>query len=180
MRVTLTSIKDCYIVSWDKIEDERGYFQVPFNSKEFKDLTDIDFKIIQENESFSSKNVIRGLHFQKPPFEQAKLVRCVYGNVTDVIVDIRKDSPSYGEVVKVELNGGSTQSVFVPRGCAHGFSTHTRAIFNYKVDNLYSKDSEGGIIYNDPDLNIDWGVKKNPKISEKDLTLPFFKELDIY
>jgi dTDP-4-dehydrorhamnose 3,5-epimerase len=108
------------------------------------------------------------------------LVRCIYGGVTDVILDIRKYSPTYGRVVKVELKGGDSQSVFVPKGCAHGFSTQSRAVFNYKVDNVYSKDSEGGVIYNDPELNIDWNVGKKPKISDKDLLLPFFKDLDIY
>jgi len=180
MKVLETSIKDCYIIQWDKYNDRRGHFQVPFNLDEFTKVTGIEFNICQENESFSKKNVIRGLHFQKPPFDQAKLVRCTYGEVTDVIVDIRKDSPSYGNVVKVKLNGGSCKSVYVPKGCAHGFSTQTKAIFNYKVDNQYSKESEGGIIYNDPELNIDWGVTKKPKISEKDLELPFFKEVDIY
>lgn len=180
MKILKTKIHDCYIIQWDKFNDRRGYFQVPFNSEEFKDETGIQFKFIQENESFSKKNVIRGLHFQKPPFEQAKLVRCTYGEVLDVIVDIRKDSPTYGEVVTVKLNGGSGKSVFVPRGCAHGFSTQTKAIFNYKVDNLYIKESEGGIIYNDPSLKIDWKVNKKPKISSKDLELPFFKDLDIY
>lgn len=180
MRVISTSIKDCYILQWDKFNDRRGYFQVPFNQDIFNEVTGLDFNIVQENESYSKKNVIRGLHFQKPPHEQAKLVRCTYGEVTDVIVDIRKESPTYGGVVTVKLNGGDCKSVFVPRGCAHGFSTQTKAIFNYKVDNIYNKESEGGIIYNDPDLNIDWGVNKKPKISEKDLELPFFKDLDIY
>ena len=108
------------------------------------------------------------------------MVRCTYGEVLDVIVDIRKDSPTYGNVVTVKLNGGSNKSVFVPKGCAHGFSTQTKAIFNYKVDNIYNKESEGGVIYNDPTLKIDWNVKKNPKLSSKDLELPFFKDLDIY
>jgi len=100
--------------------------------------------------------------------------------VTDVIVDMRNDSPTYGNVVKVKLKGLSTRSVFVPRGCAHGFSTQTEAIFNYKVDNQYNKESEGGVLYNDPQLNIDWEVGQEPIISEKDLLLPFFKDLDIY
>lgn len=180
MKITETSIKDCYIIQWDKYNDRRGYFQVPFNLYEFIESTGVQFNIVQENESFSKKNVIRGLHFQKPPYEQAKLVRCTYGEVLDVIVDIRKDSPTYGNVVTVKLNGGSCKSVFVPRGCAHGFSTQTKAIFQYKVDNVYNKESEGGIIYNDPDLNIDWNVSKKPKVSGKDLELPFFKDLDIY
>lgn len=180
MNLTKTEIKDCYIIEWDEFIDERGVFSVPFNVDEFNRKTNLDFNIVQENESMSHKNVIRGLHFQKQPYEQAKLVRCTTGEVTDVIVDMRKDSLTYGNVVKVTLKGLDNKMVFVPRGCAHGFSTQTDAIFNYKVDNQYNKESEGGIIYNDDQLNIDWGVEEEPIISEKDLLLPFFKNLDIY
>jgi dTDP-4-dehydrorhamnose 3,5-epimerase len=180
MNLIETKIQDCFIIEWDDFMDERGVFSVPFNVDEFNHQTNLDFKIIQENESMSNKNVIRGLHFQKQPYEQAKLVRCTTGEVTDVIVDIRKESPTYGNVVKVTLKGMSNRSVFVPRGCAHGFSTQTEAIFNYKVDNQYNKESEVGVFYNDPQLNIDWGVEHEPKLSEKDLLLPFFKDLDIY
>lgn len=180
MNIIETDIKDCYIIESERFHDDRGHFTVPFNTDEFEEKTGIDFHMIQQNQSFSEKNVVRGLHFQRPPFMQAKLVRCVYGSVLDVIVDIRPDSPTYGNVVSVELKGGYDRSVFVPRGCAHGFSTQSRAIFQYSVDNAYSKASEGGIIYNDPDLDIDWGVSKTPKLSEKDLELPFFKDVDIY
>jgi len=180
MKLTQTEIKDCYIVEWDRFDDDRGFFNVPFNTEEFHSKTGIDFKIVQENESMSKKGVIRGLHFQKPPYEQAKLVRCVYGQVLDVIVDIRPDSPSYAKIVTVQLNGGLRRSVFVPKGCAHGFSTKNRALFQYKVDNKYNKESEGGIIYNDPQLNINWEVMGKVKISDKDLVLPFFKDIDIY
>jgi dTDP-4-dehydrorhamnose 3,5-epimerase len=180
MKLTKTDINDCYIVEWDRMDDNRGFFNVSFNTEEFYDKTGIDFKIVQENESMSKKGVIRGLHFQKPPYEQAKLVRCVYGQVLDVIVDIRPDSTSYGKVVTVQLNGGLRRSVFVPKGCAHGFSTKNRALFQYKVDNQYNKESEGGIVYNDPQLNINWEVMGKVKISDKDLVLPFFKDIDIY
>lgn len=180
MNLTKTEIKDCYIIEWDEFIDERGVFSVPFNVDEFNRKTNLDFNIVQENESMSHKNVIRGLHFQKQPYEQAKLVRCTTGEVTDVIVDMRKDSLTYGNVVKVTLKGLDNKMVFVPRGCAHGFSTQTDAIFNYKVDNQYNKESEGGIVYDDDQLNIDWGVEEEPIISEKDLLLPFFKNLDIY
>ena len=180
MKLSQTSIEDCYIVEWDRMDDNRGFFNVSFNTEEFYDKTGIDFKIVQENESMSKKGVIRGLHFQKPPYEQAKLVRCVYGQVLDVIVDIRPDSTSYGKVVTVQLNGGLRRSVFVPKGCAHGFSTKNRALFQYKVDNQYNKESEGGIVYNDPQLNINWEVMGKVKISDKDLVLPFFKDIDIY
>lgn len=180
MKLTKTDINDCYIVEWDRMDDNRGFFNVSFNTEEFYDKTGIDFKIVQENESMSKKGVIRGLHFQKPPYEQAKLVRCVYGQVLDVIVDIRPYSTSYGKVVTVQLNGGLRRSVFVPKGCAHGFSTKNRALFQYKVDNQYNKESEGGIVYNDPQLNINWEVMGKVKISDKDLVLPFFKDIDIY
>jgi len=180
MNLTKTEIKDCYIIEWDEFIDERGVFSVPFNVDEFNRKTNLDFNIVQENESMSHKNVIRGLHFQKQPYEQAKLVRCTTGEVTDVIVDMRKDSLTYGNVVKVTLKGLDNKMVFVPRGCAHGFSTQTDAIFNYKVDNQYNKESEGGILYNDPHLKIDWEVEQEPTISEKDLLLPFFKDHDIY
>ena len=180
MNLTKTEIKDCYIIEWDEFIDERGVFSVPFNVDEFNRKTNLDFNIVQENESMSHKNVIRGLHFQKQPYEQAKLVRCTTGEVTDVIVDMRKDSLTYGNVVKVTLKGLDNKMVFVPRGCAHGFSTQTDAIFNYKVDNQYNKESEGGILYNDPHLKIDWEVDQEPTISEKDLLLPFFKDHDIY
>jgi len=180
MKLTQTRVQDCYIVEWERFDDNRGFFQVPFNSIEFQEKTGIEFNVIQENESSSKKGTIRGLHFQKPPFEQAKLVRCLYGEILDVIVDIRPNSPSYGEVVTVQLNGGLRRSVFVPRGCAHGFSAKNRSTFQYKVDNIYNKESECGIIYNDPQLNINWEVGTKHKISEKDLLLPFFKDIDIY
>ena len=115
MKLTKTDINDCYIVEWDRMDDNRGFFNVSFNTEEFYNKTGIDFKIIQENESMSKKGVIRGLHFQKPPYEQAKLVRCVYGQVLDVIVDIRPDSPSYAKIVTVQLNGGLRRSVLYLR-----------------------------------------------------------------
>jgi dTDP-4-dehydrorhamnose 3,5-epimerase len=180
VRLISTDIHDCYIIEWSRFDDNRGYFTVPFNSVLFKEETGIDFNIVQENESFSYRNVIRGLHFQRPPFEQAKLVRCIYGSLLDVIVDIRPTSPTYGKVVTVQLLAGTRKSVFVPRGCAHGFSTKSRSMFQYKVDNVYNKESEGGIVYNDPDLNINWEIEKKPKVSSKDKKLPFFKDIDIY
>lgn len=181
MKLTETKIKDCYIIEWERFDDGRGYFNIPFNVDDFNSLTGLNFSVVQENESYSIKNVIRGLHFQKPPYEQSKLVRCTHGMVLDVIVDIRVGSSTYGNVVKVPLHAGIQRSVFVPKGCAHGFSTKSKsAIFNYKVDNPYNKESEGGIIFNDPDLNINWELIKGPLLSQKDLELPFFKDLDIY
>jgi dTDP-4-dehydrorhamnose 3,5-epimerase len=129
--------------------------------------------------SFSHKNVIRGLHFQTGEFEQSKLVTCTFGKVYDVIVDIRKDSHTYGNVVRIELGLSLGRQIFVPRGCAHGFSVLSdNAIFQYKVDNEYNKESEGGIVYNDNTLSINWGVDKgNEIVSPKDLELPSFLSL---
>jgi dTDP-4-dehydrorhamnose 3,5-epimerase len=129
--------------------------------------------------SYSHLGTIRGLHFQTGEYEQAKLVTCTSGRVLDVIVDIRKDSNTYGNVVKIELGWTLNRMVFIPRGCAHGFSCLSdSAIFQYKVDNQYNKESEGGIIYNDPTLNIDWRVGEQLKrISSKDLELPTFLSL---
>jgi dTDP-4-dehydrorhamnose 3,5-epimerase len=129
--------------------------------------------------SYSSKNVIRGLHFQTGEHEQAKLVTCTLGRVLDVVVDIRKNSRTYGKVIKVELGLGLERQLFIPRGCAHGFSVLSdKAIFQYKVDNVYNKESEGGIRYNDTFLNINWDVDKGKEIvSQKDLELPSFISL---
>lgn len=180
MKLVETIIKDCYIIEWDHIIDERGSFNIPFNRLLFKVKTGIDFNSVQENESFSYKNTIRGLHLQLPPFDQAKLVRCTRGLITDVVVDVRRNSESYGRKIQVILSGGFNRSLFIPRGCAHGFSTQEDSTLNYKVDNTYSKISESGIIYNDPQLDIDWDVSKEFLISNKDKGLPFFKDLDIY
>lgn len=180
MNCISTIIKDCYIIEWDSFSDDRGYFNVPFNGDEFKKQTGLSPNFIQENESFSKKGTIRGLHFQKQPYEQAKLVRCIKGHVLDVVVDLRTDSGSFGKVLTFDLSENHNRSVFVPRGCAHGFSALEDSIFQYKIDNEYNKKSEGGVIYNDPDLSINWQVKDIPLISDKDLELPFFKDFDIY
>ena len=180
MKFLETSIKDCWIIEWDVHVDHRGHFGVTFNHHEFVFRTKIDTKFVQDNESFSHKNVIRGLHFQTGSFEQAKLVRCPMGQVLDVIYDMRIDSPTYNNIVTVPLGGEHKErSVFVPRGCAHGFSVKETALFQYKVDNLYNKDQEGGIRYDDPELNIDWEIKGEPIVSPKDLELPFLQDLDI-
>jgi dTDP-4-dehydrorhamnose 3,5-epimerase len=171
MTIEQTTIQDCLIIKNSVFTDERGYFNVPF----FVDIEDkLNTKFVQDNQSYSIKNTIRGIHFQTNPFSQSKLVRCSFGKVRDVIVDLREDSPTYGQHITVDLEGGDGVSVFVPKGCGHGFSVLSNgAIFEYKVDNPYSKENEGGIIWNDPTLNIDWGVDPSEVIvSEKDKKLP--------
>ena len=135
---------------------------------------------IQDNESKSSKGVLRGLHFQKPPYAQAKLVRCIEGCVIDVAVDLRKGSPTYGKHVSVELSGENKRQLFVPRGFAHGFAVMSEtAIFAYKVDNSYAPEYDAGIKYDDNVLNIDWGLSEDEvQLSEKDKNLTSFKDLD--
>ena len=179
MNFNKTEIEGCYIITYDTFHDERGYFSIPYNKDEFNKNVGYDVEFIQDNMSYSHLGTIRGLHFQTGEYEQAKLVTCTSGRVLDVIVDIRKDSPSYGKVVEVELGFTFNKQVFIPRGCAHGFSAlSSDVIFQYKVDNVYNKESEGGIIYNDPTLNINWRLSDYFKrISEKDLELPTFLSL---
>jgi dTDP-4-dehydrorhamnose 3,5-epimerase len=135
---------------------------------------------VQDNESKSSKGVVRGLHFQKPPFTQAKLVRCIEGEVLDVAVDIRRGSPTYGKHVAVKLTGENKKQLFVPRGFAHGFAVLSEtAVFAYKVDNIYAPKYDGGILWNDTDLQIDWNLLENEvKLSDKDAKLPTLASLD--
>ena len=179
MKFNKTDIEGCYVITYDTYVDERGYFAVPYNKDIFNQNVGYEVEFIQDNMSYSHFGTIRGLHYQSGVFAQAKLVSCTQGRVLDVAVDIRKDSPTYGNVVKVELGWSLNNQLFVPKGCAHGFSVlSTTAIFQYKVDNPYNKESEGGIIYNDSTLNIDWKVSDYFKrISEKDLELPTFLSL---
>lgn len=179
MKFIKTDIDGCYLITYKTFHDDRGYFGVPFNKNDFNEGVGKEIDFVQDNMSYSYKNVIRGLHFQRGDFEQAKLVTCTYGRVYDVVVDIRKNSHTYGNVVKIELGLGLERQLFIPRGCAHGFSVLSeKAIFQYKVDNLYNKESEGGIIYKDSVLNINWGVERGKEIvSPKDLELPTFISL---
>jgi dTDP-4-dehydrorhamnose 3,5-epimerase len=179
MKFNKTDIEGCYIITYDTFVDNRGYFGVPYNKEIFNHNVGYDVEFVQDNMSYSHLGTIRGLHFQTGKYEQAKLVTCTSGRVLDVIVDIRKESSSYGKVVEIELGQTQNKQVFIPRGCAHGFSALSdNTIFQYKVDNPYNKESEGGIIYNDPTLNIDWRVSKYfERISEKDLVLPTFLSL---
>lgn len=154
--------------------DSRGYFYEPFNLERFAQAG-ISQGFVQDNQSLSQKGTVRGLHFQAPPYDQGKLVRVVKGAVLDVIVDIRKNSATYGKWYAVELTEDNFVQFWVPPGFAHGFSTladHT--IFQYKCTNYYNKASEGGILWNDPDLGINWQTE-TPIVSEKDMELPLFK-----
>lgn len=174
MIVEATNLSDCFVVTPTIFKDSRGYFFESFNQKQFKALTDIDFDIVQTNQSVSSKGVLRGLHFQKAPYAQAKLVRVIKGSVIDVCVDLRKDSKTFGEHFSIKLTSENNKQLFVPRGFAHGFITlEDDTIFCYQCDNFYHKASEGGIIYNDSQLNIDWVINEDEfNVSEKDLELP--------
>ena len=167
-------IKKPILIKKKKHVDKRGYFQEIYLYREFK------INILFTAKAYSKKNVIRGLHFQKPPFEQAKLVRCIEGNVIDVAVDIRKGSPTYGMHLAVELSGENKRQLFVPRGFAHGFAVLSEtAVFSYKVDNIYAPKYDSGIKFNDKDLNINWVLNEEDiQLSEKDKNLESFKDLD--
>jgi dTDP-4-dehydrorhamnose 3,5-epimerase len=156
-------------------EDSRGYFFEAYNEQTFSQ-EGITTRFIQDNQSFSRRGIIRGLHYQLEPWAQAKLVRVLQGVILDVIVDIRKGSPTYGEALSIELSGDNKKQLFIPRGFAHGFSVLSEsADLLYKCDQLYNRESESGIRYNDPVLKIDWMVKAGTEtVSEKDLQLPPF------
>lgn len=173
-----TEIPEVVIIEPQIFGDNRGYFIESYNKKDFEaNIGKVDF--IQDNESKSSYGVLRGLHFQAPPFTQAKLVRVIDGEVLDVAVDIRPNSKTYLKHVAVKLSGENKKQLFVPRGFAHGFVVLSKsATFAYKVDNLYSPEHDGGLIYNDPQLNIDWIVEpKNINLSAKDSALPLISKL---
>tara|TARA_B100001769_G_scaffold237734_1_gene203209 strand:- start:15 stop:572 length:558 start_codon:yes stop_codon:yes gene_type:complete len=163
-------------------KDERGYFFESFNQKIFKNKISHKLSFCQENESFSKRGVIRGLHYQLPPFAQSKLVRVVHGKVLDVVVDIRKGSPSFGKCFSKELSAENRIQLFIPKGFAHGYITLSDfSIFSYKVDNYYNEKSERGILYNDSLLNIDWKLNKEEFIlSEKDQNNPIFSKAEYF
>ena len=174
MKAIETKLEGCFVLEPTIFEDKRGYFFESFNEEKFKTLINNKVAFVQDNESFSSKGVLRGLHYQVDEYAQAKLVRVIKGRVLDVAVDIRKKSPTFGNHVAIELSEENKKQLFVPRGFAHGFIVLSNtALFSYKCDNFYNKASEGGIIYNDPKLNIDWQLpKKELLVSEKDGVLP--------
>ncbi len=158
-------------------EDDRGYFLEPFNKKIFSEVTGFEYPFVQDNESFSTYGTLRGIHFQKPPFAQAKLVRVISGKVLDVVIDLRENSDTYGYTASFMLNDQNKHQLLIPRGFGHAFCVLSpSAIFSYKVDNYYAPNHETGIIWNDPDLNIDWKIPGDEIIlSEKDNNLPSFK-----
>ena len=175
MKFIKTDIPDVVIVEPTIFGDHRGYFLESFNQKEFEKNTG-KITFVQDNESKSSRGVLRGLHFQNPPFAQSKLVRCIEGEVLDVAVDIRKGSPTYGHHIVVKLTGENKRQIFVPIGFAHGFVVLSEsATFAYKVDNWYSPENDNGIMWNDVDLNINWEIdKKDVQLSAKDNMLQSF------
>ncbi len=179
MRIEKTPLADCYIIHDTVHGDHRGYFFESYHRKNFFDETGIDIDFVQDNQSKSQKGVLRGLHFQDGEYAQAKLVRVLQGRVLDVVVDLRKASPSFGKSFIIELTEDNHQQLFVPRGFAHGFVVLSEtAVFFYKCDNYYHKASEKGIIYNDADLAIDWQLSDSDLIlSEKDRVLPTFQEV---
>tara|TARA_B110000003_G_scaffold16738_1_gene16527 strand:- start:68 stop:622 length:555 start_codon:yes stop_codon:yes gene_type:complete len=174
MKFIETKISDLIIIEPTVFGDARGYFFESYNKNKFEEIIG-KISFVQDNESKSSKGVLRGLHFQKPPFQQAKLVRCIEGEVLDVAVDIRKNSKTYGKHISVLLSGENKRQLFVPRGFAHGFLVLSEtATFAYKVDNIYAPDHDAGIRWNDKELNIQWGMEDSEfVISEKDAELPF-------
>lgn len=179
MKFIETKISDLIIIEPTVFRDARGYFLESYNQKKFEETIG-KTPFVQDNESKSCKGVLRGLHFQKPPFEQAKLVRCVKGRVIDVALDIRKASPTYGMHISVELSAENKKQLFVPRGFAHGFAVLSEtAIFAYKVDNVYAPEYDSGIRWNDKELNIEWGLEESEVIvSKKDTKLPFFSKFE--
>ena len=177
MEVIETKIKDLLIIKPKVFADPRGYFFESYNADAFKQ-NNITVNFVQDNQSLSSTGVLRGLHYQAPPFDQGKLVRVITGAVLDVAVDIRKNSPTYGEHVSIELTEENKTMFYIPPGFAHGFLTlRDDTIFSYKCTNVYNKASEGCVLWNDLDLNVNWNVS-NPILSEKDLAGTKFKDLE--
>lgn len=176
MKVETTPIKDLLVITPKIFEDERGYFLETFNSRSFRDAG-LYYNFVQDNQSVSLKNVIRGLHYQKS-VPQAKLVRVIAGSIWDVAVDLRKGSPTFGKWFGVELTEDNFKQLLVPRGFAHGFSVLSNvAVVSYKCDELYMQTAEGGIIYSDPTLKIDWKITEKPIVSDKDGELPKFEDI---
>ena len=179
MTVEETYLKGCYIISPKIFEDERGYFFESFNKQVFEKETGISTNFVQDNQSKSNKGVLRGLHFQTGEHGQAKLVSVIKGKVMDVCVDIRKESLTFGKHFTIILDDQEHKQLYIPRGFAHGFLVlEDDTIFSYKCDNFYNKQSESGILFNDKNLNIDWGFPKDQMIiSEKDKQLPISESL---
>ena len=179
MEIITTPIEGLLVIEPRVFNDARGYFCETYNEARYREAG-IDARFVQDNQSCSSYGVVRGLHFQRPPYAQAKLVSCVRGKVLDVAVDLRKDSPTFGQWYSVELSEDNHRQFFIPRGFAHGFSVLSEtAIFTYKCDNLYHPEAEGGVLLSDPTLNIDWQVPADLRIlSDKDTKHPKMEELE--
>lgn len=180
MEVIKTAIEGVFIIEPRVFGDARGYFFESFNAREFAQATGIDVTFVQDNESMSHYGVLRGLHYQQPPYAQSKLVRVVEGSVLDVAVDIRKGSPTYGQYVAVELSAENHHQFYMPKGIAHGFSVLSeKVIFQYKCDEFYAPQSEGAIAWDDPDLNIDWLLPRDKiLLSEKDRHHPCLRDVE--
>ena len=176
MKISKTFINDLLIIEPQLYKDDRGFFYESYNKKKLN--KNINNVFVQDNESKSKKGVIRGLHFQSPPYEQTKLVRCVSGKILDVVVDLRTNSKTYGKSFSIELSSKNNKQLFVPKGFAHGFQVLSEeAIVNYKVDNFYNPKYDSGIIWNDKDLSIDWHLDIKPILSAQDLKLMPLKNL---
>ena len=177
MKLTKTSLNDVYIIEPQVFGDNRGWFMESYSQAKFTELG-LECNFVQDNHSFSAeKGTLRGLHFQLNPKCQAKLVRCTKGAILDVAVDLRKDSPQYKKWVAIELSAENKKQLFIPRGFAHGFVTLTADVeVQYKADEYYSPEHDGGIRYNDPEIGVEWG-KGNFILSQKDQTAPFLKDI---
>jgi dTDP-4-dehydrorhamnose 3,5-epimerase len=181
MKITETFLKGCFVIEPQVFGDERGSFLLEYNKKEFQEKTGFTGDFVLGNQSTSQYGVVRGLHLQRGEFAQAKLVRVIKGKILDVVIDGRKDSETFGKVFSIELSGDNNKQLFVPRGFLHGFSVlEDDTTVAYKCDNYYQPEAEGGVMYNDEDLNIDWLLKDDEIVlSEKDEKLMSFKGLKI-
>ena len=179
MNVIKTELEGVFIIEPKVFGDDRGYFFESYNAREFSEKTGINITFLQDNESKSHYGVLRGLHFQQPPYTQSKLVRVVSGKVMDVAVDIRKGSPTYGKYVMCELTGDNHRQFFIPKGMAHGFVVLSdEAVFQYKCDEFYHPEAEGAVAWNDPDIDIPWPINREKVIlSEKDKNHPNLKKI---
>lgn len=177
MTITETRIRGLYVIEPRVYEDDRGYFFESFNQRHFRN-SGLDLDFVQDNQSMSKKDVVRGLHFQNPPAAQGKLIQVIKGSVLDVAVDIRKGSPTYGEYFSLKLSEANKKMMFLSEGFAHGFLTlEDETVFSYKCTDFYNQKLESGIKWDDPDLNIDWGVE-NPTITEKDKNAQLFADFN--
>lgn len=178
MKIKETGISGLIVIEPDVFGDSRGYFMESFSLRKFRELTGLDVDFVQDNESKSSYGVVRGLHFQRPPHAQSKLVRVVQGRVLDVAVDLREGSPTYGKHYAIELSGENHLQMFIPKGFAHGFAVLSdEAVFQYKCDEYYAPECEGAVAWDDPDLAIDWRLpKEDIRLSDKDKAHPNLKD----